>query len=560
MSSKLLLLILIITNPIFGYRIIEDGVPVACKDIVDSLLPLMAEAYESDSVKTIGSGGFSHIKSFYHSQLKTEVALKMTRVKPLIHKFVTKEYRTMKELENYPFVAKLVPGESCYYRGDMFAIVMEKYDTSLESYNNQPSNKNFNTYLTWKLMTILAISNALTRLHKLNYLHRDFKGSNILMKGDFIFVLGDLAFSKKINSFKTLFKMNSIKSDHKLGSPLYMAPEINSHKLYSPESDIYALGVTIFMLFTNVKLEITKLVDIDKILDDYCSGGNAYTSKSFSNNSTSFVDFMNKMETSTIDGIDSYVYDELNGAQTNFSSSLYVDKDYGGIDFDQFKGEVKPVSHVQRFAEQDGDLGPDIIHRPTNKNTGTLEKTELELPSENSELEEIKENVYCKHINPLVLKMVNKKADQRPTGENLIEQLKAAIQASLSHINQEKERLNKEISELESKGAEDKNIDLQMDLTFKQKVLHKLESAPIMGEFMYQVSTYPIDRQYSHTLIKDNEVFFTEMYNNEPSAIGLSFDNYMKLLNEKYGTQPSPSNKANDFIKKGEEAKHYGII
>ncbi len=96
---------------------------------------------------------------------------------------------------------------------------------------------------TTKIYIGKKICNILSEIHKKGWTHRDLKPSNILLTKNGDVYLTDLGFAK---SEKTTEQNSSI-----TGTPNYMAPELF---LQEPcdfkKVDIYALGVTLYVLFT----------------------------------------------------------------------------------------------------------------------------------------------------------------------------------------------------------------------------------------------------------------------------------------------------------------------
>lgn len=75
-------------------------------------------------------------------------------------------------------------------------------------------------------------------LHSQGILHRDVKPSNIFVDTEGSLQLGDLG------SAKVAEKENYTR----VGTPLYLAPEIIKYEAYNEKVDIWSLGVTLFQL------------------------------------------------------------------------------------------------------------------------------------------------------------------------------------------------------------------------------------------------------------------------------------------------------------------------
>jgi serine/threonine protein kinase len=73
--------------------------------------------------------------------------------------------------------------------------------------------------------------------------HRDLKPANIF-KHSKTWKLGDFGFSINCTT--------EIKTRHNVGTPLYMPLESLLKNIYSPESDIFAVGVIIFEMMTGI--------------------------------------------------------------------------------------------------------------------------------------------------------------------------------------------------------------------------------------------------------------------------------------------------------------------
>lgn len=90
----------------------------------------------------------------------------------------------------------------------------------------------------------LQITNAVTYLHKRKILHNDLKPQNLLMDGENRLILSDFGLARRVNRRKYI--RDGQKSIW--GSPVYLAPELP--KGFSPTyaSDVYALGIILFIL------------------------------------------------------------------------------------------------------------------------------------------------------------------------------------------------------------------------------------------------------------------------------------------------------------------------
>lgn len=80
---------------------------------------------------------------------------------------------------------------------------------------------------------------ALQYLHEKNIIHRDIKPSNIFVNTeDNSLQIGDLGTAKIAEN----------ENYSRIGTPLYLPPEIIKYESYSEKIDVWSLGVTVFQL------------------------------------------------------------------------------------------------------------------------------------------------------------------------------------------------------------------------------------------------------------------------------------------------------------------------
>lgn len=82
-------------------------------------------------------------------------------------------------------------------------------------------------------------------MHDKNFCHRDLKPENLLFMQDYSLQLTDFGFATNIRSKEGA----KIFHGSQLGTPFYMAPEINANLPYQGDKvDIYSAGVVLFIL------------------------------------------------------------------------------------------------------------------------------------------------------------------------------------------------------------------------------------------------------------------------------------------------------------------------
>lgn len=119
-------------------------------------------------------------------------------------------------------------------RGDLLDFIMWTYE------HNQPLT------LKSRYKIIEMIANGVSALHQHHIIHRDLKLENIFVGANGEIKIGDFGFALRINA-QGYYVGTDVKC-----TPTYAAPEIFTQQLYSPQSDVYALGCIIYTLETNL--------------------------------------------------------------------------------------------------------------------------------------------------------------------------------------------------------------------------------------------------------------------------------------------------------------------
>ena len=87
------------------------------------------------------------------------------------------------------------------------------------------------------------LASALFHMHEKRIIHRDLKPANILIFSDGNLKLGDLGLGRYMSD-------ETFKAFSKVGTPLYMSPEVIRNDGYDFKSDVWSLGCVIYELIT----------------------------------------------------------------------------------------------------------------------------------------------------------------------------------------------------------------------------------------------------------------------------------------------------------------------
>ena len=93
----------------------------------------------------------------------------------------------------------------------------------------------------WEVAWQLCL--ALLHLHSHDIIHRDVKCMNVFYSKDKSVKLGDLSESTIVNN------SNYVRTK-RIGTPLYLSPEIVKHETYDHRTDIWSLGIVMYHIAT----------------------------------------------------------------------------------------------------------------------------------------------------------------------------------------------------------------------------------------------------------------------------------------------------------------------
>jgi LIM domain kinase 1 len=101
----------------------------------------------------------------------------------------------------------------------------------------------WNTRVQWAI----DISQAMSYLHRKNFLHRDLKSKNLLVGDNNHIKICDFGFARTTQDQRSEMYMT------KTGTGLWMAPEVTLGRPYSAKADVFSFGVILRELITRTK-------------------------------------------------------------------------------------------------------------------------------------------------------------------------------------------------------------------------------------------------------------------------------------------------------------------
>lgn len=163
----------------------------------------------------------------------------------------------------HPLVIKL-KGINLKSYDDLPAIITEYVPNgSLGDYINGKKGKEIGTLTaTQKYIIILGIADAMRYIHEQGFIHRDLKADNVLLDDKLYPRIADLGLAKCFD--------DSLTMTASLGTPLYMAPELQNEEMnhYGPEVDVFSFAILMFEIVTG-KMAYSELFTKRKSFNQY---------------------------------------------------------------------------------------------------------------------------------------------------------------------------------------------------------------------------------------------------------------------------------------------------
>ena len=214
---------------------------------------LIGERYKI--ISELGHGGMSDVFEARDIIFKRTVAIKIikfensNKIENLIR--FQNEARFSAAF-NHPNIVKIYD----YGEHNNLPYIVNEYMKSQTLRDVLDYKKNLGLNETCQIM--LQLCDAVIEVHSKNIIHRDIKPQNIYYLSDGMVKLSDFGISVLLNS-----PLNVNENKKVMGTVQYLAPELVYGKKCSFQSDIYAMGITMFELLTGqVPFDASKVSDI----------------------------------------------------------------------------------------------------------------------------------------------------------------------------------------------------------------------------------------------------------------------------------------------------------
>eukprot|EP00945_MAST-04E_sp_MAST-4E-sp1_P007585 g7585.t1 len=193
-------------------------------------------------IKAIGKGKFSVVYRAIHKESERVVALKRIAIVDITddrQRLKTlKEVRLLQRLD-HPNIIKYL--DAFIDEHDLVIVFewAEAGDLKRQLRKATEKKVRFDERLVWRYFA--QICEAIQYMHSARVMHRDLKPANIFLTSKGEVKVGDLGLSRALSE-------NTMQAHSKVGTPLYMSPEVLRGKGYAFKSDVWSLGCILYEL------------------------------------------------------------------------------------------------------------------------------------------------------------------------------------------------------------------------------------------------------------------------------------------------------------------------
>jgi FtsZ-binding cell division protein ZapB len=213
---------------------------------------LIIDCQEYETVRMIGKGTTA-VVDLVRDKSGREYAIKFLKVSLTDRQqqqYFIREIEIMAQA-NHPALLRLVGCALPNPQDESAAIVMDYMPRGslfevleLEKVGQAPRDWN----MTRKLIVILGLAGGMRYLHARSIIHRDLKSENVLFDDSLGPHIADFGLSRII----TRDDPKGLKMTRKIGTPIYMAPELFQGQTYDQKVDVYAFAILTYEILSSM--------------------------------------------------------------------------------------------------------------------------------------------------------------------------------------------------------------------------------------------------------------------------------------------------------------------
>jgi serine/threonine protein kinase len=202
-------------------------------------LPRIIGNYEV--IRAIGKGKFAVVyraKRLSDGEIVALKRIKVDAIDKIAREKCLKEIRLLQSLDHPNIIHYL---DSFLSDNDLVIIIewAAAGDLKRQLRKAQERGVGFEERIIWKYFS--QICDAMQHMHERRIMHRDLKPANIFLTLDGTIKVGDLGLSRELSE-------HTFQAHSKVGTPLYMSPEVLRGDGYDFKSDVWSLGCLLYEL------------------------------------------------------------------------------------------------------------------------------------------------------------------------------------------------------------------------------------------------------------------------------------------------------------------------
>lgn len=192
-------------------------------------------------IRAIGKGKFAVVyraKRISDGEVVALKRIKVDAIDAVAREKCLKEIRLLQSLDHPNIIRYL---DSFISDNDLVIIIewAAAGDLKRQLRKAQERGVGFEERIIWKYFS--QICDAMQHMHERRIMHRDLKPANIFLTLDGTIKVGDLGLSRELSE-------HTFQAHSKVGTPLYMSPEVLRGDGYDFKSDVWSLGCLLYEL------------------------------------------------------------------------------------------------------------------------------------------------------------------------------------------------------------------------------------------------------------------------------------------------------------------------